>query len=150
MKPCKVFVLDTLFKQAPWPGALDLHFMLHWLCQYFASSLENLRRVQKRSSFLCSSGSCEDGTLHSNCPWHTLHAGTLTWCPSSSFHAPLTLSNFCFESRNKVHFSATVVAVGMKDCIVIVLDTFFKHTSWTGSPDLHFTLPWLCQNLCRV
>ena len=45
MKPCIVITLDTLFKQAPWPGALDLHFTLHWLCQNFASSLENLRRV---------------------------------------------------------------------------------------------------------
>ena len=69
IKPCIVIVLDTLFKQAPSPGAL------------------------------------------------------------ASFHAPLTLSNFCVESRNKVHFSATVVAVGMKACIVIVLDTLFKHTS---------------------
>ena len=30
------------------------------------------------------------------------------------------------ESRNKVHFSAAVVAVKMKPCIVIVLDTPFK------------------------
>ena len=71
MKPCIVIVLDTLFKQAPSPGALDLHL----------------------------------------------------------FHAPLTLSNFCVKSGNKVHFSATVVVVGMKACIVIVLDTLFKHTS---------------------
>ena len=34
----------------------------------FASSLENLRRVWEYTSFLCSSGSCEDETLHSNCP----------------------------------------------------------------------------------
>ena len=70
MKPCIVIVLDTLFKQAPSPGALDLHFTL-----------------------------------------------------------PLTLLNFCVKSRNKVHFSARVVAVGMKACIVIVLDLLIKHTS---------------------
>ena len=70
MKPCIVIVLDTPFKQAPSPGALDLH------------------------------------------------------C-----YAPLTLPNFSVKSRNKVHFSATVVAVGMNACIVIVLDTLFKHTS---------------------
>ena len=45
MKPCIVITLDTLFKQAPWPDALDLPFMLHWLCQNLESSLENLRRV---------------------------------------------------------------------------------------------------------
>ena len=45
MKPCIVITLDTLFKQAPWPSALDLDFTLHWLCQNFASSLENLRQV---------------------------------------------------------------------------------------------------------
>ena len=45
MKPCIVTTLDTLFKQAPWPSALDLDFTLHWLCQNFASSLENLCRV---------------------------------------------------------------------------------------------------------
>ena len=45
MKSCIVIVLDTLFKHAPWPSALDLHFTLHWLCQNFVSSLENLSRV---------------------------------------------------------------------------------------------------------
>ena len=69
MKPCIVIVLDTLFKQAPSPGAFDLHFTLHDFVKFLG------------------------------------------------------------KSRNKVHFSATVVAVGMKACIVIVLDLLFKHTS---------------------
>ena len=45
MKPCMVITctLDKLFEPAPWPGALDLHYMLQWLRQNFASSLENLR-----------------------------------------------------------------------------------------------------------
>ena len=45
MKPCIVITLDTHFKKAPWPSALDLDFTLHWLCKKFVLSLENLRRV---------------------------------------------------------------------------------------------------------
>ena len=35
-------------------------------------------------------------------------------------------STICVESGNKLHFFAAVVAVRMKPCIVIVLDTLFK------------------------
>ena len=49
--------------------------------------------------WLCSSDSWEYETLHSNYPWQTLQAGTLTQCPWPSFHAPLTLSKVCIESR---------------------------------------------------
>ena len=40
-----------------------------------------------------------------------------------SFVRPSTI---CVESGNKLHFFAAVVAVRMKPCIVIVLDTLFK------------------------
>ena len=105
---------------------------------------------------LCSSDSWEYETLHSNYPWHTFQEGTLTQCPWPWFHAPLTLSKFCVESRkftlsleiisNKVNFFAAVLAVRMKPCIVIVLDTLFKKAPWPGALDLDFTLHWLCQN----
>ena len=52
-----------------------------------------------QGALLCSSDSWEYETLHSNYPWNTLPAGTLTQCPWPSFHAPLTLSKFCVESR---------------------------------------------------
>ena len=94
---------------------------------------------------LCSRDSWEYETLHSNYPWHTLQAGTLTQCPWHWFHAPLTLSKIYVESRNKVHFFAAVLAVRMKPCIVIVLDKLFKQAPWSGALDLHFTLHWLCQ-----
>ena len=35
-------------------------------------------------------------------------------------------STICVESGNKLHFFAAVVAVRLKPCIVIVLDTPFK------------------------
>ena len=54
------------------------------------------------------------------------------------------------ELRNKVHFSAAVVAASIKPCIVIVLDTLFKHTPLTGALDLHLTLYWLCKILFQV
>ena len=50
------------------------------------------------------------------------------------------------ESRNKVHFSAAVIAGSMKPCIVIVLDTLNNHLLWHGALDLHFMLHWLCPN----
>ena len=68
-------------------------------------------------------------TLHSICAWHSLWAHTMTRCPWPTFHAPLPLSNFYVESRNKMHFSAAAMAVSMKPCIVVVFDTLFKHTS---------------------
>ena len=52
-----------------------------------------------QGALLCSSDSWKYETLHSNYPWHTLQAGTLTRCPWPSFHAQLTLSNICVESR---------------------------------------------------
>ena len=66
----------------------------------------------------------------------------MTWCPWPTFHAPPTLSKFYVKSRNKVNFSATVIAGSMKPCIVIVLN---NHTIWRDL-DLHFMLHWLCQN----
>ena len=62
-------------------------------------------------------------------PWYTLWAHNMTRCPWPTFHAPPTLSKFYVKSRNKVHFSAAVMAVSMKPCIVVVLDTL-KHTPW--------------------
>ena len=67
MKPCIVIVLDTLFKQAPWPGA-------PWPSFSRTTDFDKiLRRVQKiyvesrnKVHFLAASGSCEDETLHSN------------------------------------------------------------------------------------
>ena len=49
MKPCIVITLDTLFKQAPWPGALDLYFTLDCLYQYFVSSRKIY--VESRNNF---------------------------------------------------------------------------------------------------
>ena len=39
LKPCIVIVLDILFKHTLWSCALDLDFMLQWLCYDFTSSL---------------------------------------------------------------------------------------------------------------
>ena len=90
--------------------------------------------------------SWEYETLHCNCPWHTLQPRTLTWCPWLTFHAPLTLSKFYFKSRNKVHFSAALIAGSTKPCIVILLDTLNNHAPWPGALDRHFTLHRLCKN----
>ena len=48
-----------------------------------------------QGALLWSSDSWEYETLHSNYPWHTLQAGTLTRCHWPSFHSPLTFSKFC-------------------------------------------------------
>ena len=69
----------------------------------------------------------------------------MTRCPWPSFHAPPPLLKFYVEPRNKGHFFVAVIALGMKHCIVIVLDTLFEHTPWPGALDLHFTLHWLCR-----
>ena len=34
MNYCIQIVIDILKKHAPWSGTLDIHLMLHWLCQY--------------------------------------------------------------------------------------------------------------------
>ena len=39
VKPCVTIVLDILFKHALWTGALDLDFVLEWLCHDFMSSI---------------------------------------------------------------------------------------------------------------
>ena len=44
----------------------------------------------------------------------------------STFRPFVRLSTVCVESGNKLHFFAAVVAVRMKPCIVIVIDTLFK------------------------
>ena len=81
LKPCIVIVLDIPFKHAPWPwpifhGLLTLKFFTSKFC------------------FLDISDSCKCETLHSNCPWHTLQARTLTRWPWPIFHSPLTLLIF--------------------------------------------------------
>ena len=139
MKACIVNVLDTLSKHTSWTGSPDLHFTLHWLCQ-------NLRRVQKLSTFLCSINSWKYKTLHSNCPCYTLQPHTMTWCPWPTFHAPLTLSKFYVKSRNKVHFSAAVISGSILPCIVIIFDSLNNHALWPGALDLHCMLHWLCPN----
>ena len=40
MKPCIIIVLDLLYKHAPWPCTLDLHFTLLWLCQILSCEVE--------------------------------------------------------------------------------------------------------------
>ena len=82
--------------------------------------------------------------VHSNCPQHSLQTCTMTRCPWPRFRAPVTLSWFHVESSIKVRFSVAVIAVGVKPCIVIILDIFFKHDLWPGALDLNLTLKWLC------
>ena len=92
--------------------------------------------------FFCTNDSQDYDTLHSNCPWYTLQAHTLTRYHTfhapltiSTFHAPLTISEFYIENNTKVCLSVLMVARIMKSCIVIILTcTFFP---------LHFTLQWL-------
>ena len=64
---------------------------------------------------LCSSDSWEYETLHSIFPWHTLQEGTLTQCPWPWFHAPLTLSKFCVESR-KFTSSLEIKFISLQQC----------------------------------
>ena len=68
-----------------------------------------------QGALLCSSDSWEYETLHSNYPWHTLQAGTLTQCPWPWFHAPLTLSKFCVESR-KFMSSLEIKFISLQQC----------------------------------
>ena len=75
-------------------------------------------------SFLDIRDSCESETLHSNCPWHTLQARTLTRCPWPIFHGPHWLWKFL---RRSLVFSPSEIAASLKPCIVIVLDIPFKH-----------------------
>ena len=132
MKPYIVIVLDTLNNQAPWPGALDL-----------APPTLSKFYVKPRNKVHFSVAVIAKGikTLHSNCAWHTLWAHTMTRCPWPTFHRfHWTLWKFYVKSRNKVHFSAAAMAVSMKPCIVVVLDTLFKHTPWPfffAWPTLH-------------
>ena len=53
--------------------------------------VEVLSTFTSKFGFLNIRDSCESETLHSNCPWHTLQARTLTQCPWPIFHGPLTL-----------------------------------------------------------
>ena len=119
-----------------------------FICSFVHSSVRPSVRQSVHNScqvaLLCSSDSWKYETLHSNYLWHTLQAGTLTRCPWPSFHAPLTLSKFCVESRKFtssleikfISFPAAVVAVRMKPCIVFVLYTHFKEAPWPGALDL--------------
>ena len=56
--------------------------------------VEVLSTFTSKFGFLEIRDSCESETLHSNCPWHTLQACTLTQCPWPIFHGPLTLIIF--------------------------------------------------------
>ena len=52
MKPCIVIVLDTLFKQSPWPGALGLDFTLHWPTLHAVVILPNAGAISTSAEFL--------------------------------------------------------------------------------------------------
>ena len=63
VKPCIVIVLDIIYKQALGSSALDLDFMLQWLCHDFTSS-----PAFKNIFSEVTSDSRESQTLHSNYP----------------------------------------------------------------------------------
>ena len=113
MKPCIVIVL---INHTIWHGALNLHFMLHRLCQNFMLSLEikcislqysweyeTLQRncawhtlwahTMTRCISLCSSNGFEYESLHSGCPWHTFQAHTMTIFAWPTLHAVVISRN---------------------------------------------------------
>ena len=106
---------------------------------------EVLSTFTSQFGFLNIRDSCKSETLHSNCPWYTLQACTLTRCPWPIFHGPLT-SKFL---RQSLVFSTSEIAASLKPCIVIVLDMPFKHAPSPGALDLYFTVHWLWKFLRR-
>ena len=100
--------------------------------------------LRRSFCFLCISDSCDCETLHSNCPWHTLQACKLNQCPWPIFHGPLTLLIFTSKLCRSLVFSASVIAMSVKPCMVIVLDIPFKHAPWPSALDLYFMVHWLC------
>ena len=87
MKPCIVIVLDTLNTNTLWPGAIDLHFMLHWLCQNFMLS-QKIKYISLQQWIAGSMKPCiviVFDTLFEHTPWpgaFDLHF-TLHWlCPN--------------------------------------------------------------------
>ena len=123
MKPCIVIVLDPLNNQTLWCGALDLHFMLYWLCQNFMLSLE-IWCISLQYSW-------EFETLQRNCAWHTLWAHTMTRCswllfmlhwPCPNFTSRLEIKCISLCSSNGCEYETL-----HSGCL---LDTLFKHTPW--------------------
>ena len=125
VKHCKVIVLNILFKHTLWPSALDLDFMLHWLCHDFTSSLALLTAILVLNIFLWTDDSCGCLTLHSNCPQLFKHA-----LRPDAIDLDFVLERLCHNFKSslalftsslafKVYISEAVIAVSIKPCIFV-------------------------------
>ena len=134
-----VIFIDTLYNHPPWPGALDLHFMLHRLWQKKILSLE-IKCISLQQWYL--------GVWYLDYLLPLIHSTTThhDLVPVTDISCSTDFVKIYVESRNKVQFSAAVIAGSMKPCIVIILDTLNNHLLWHGALDLHFMLHWHCPN----
>ena len=134
VRPCKVTVHNIPFKHVLWPGALDLHFMLQWLCHNFTSALA-LKSV-----------------------FQTLHAAVVVslqlWlflCSCDCFSAAMVVSLQLWLFLCSCHtgvvslqlshsgcFPAAVVAESVWPSVIFGLNIIFQHTLWSGDLDIHF------------
>ena len=97
MKPCIVIVIGTLFKHKPWPYAINIQFMLHWLQQYL------LRVVVIAASIK----HCIESVFKSHSSSKHYDPVPLTYISrSNNFIKIYVVQKLYFESRNEVHFSA--------------------------------------------
>ena len=138
VKHCIVIVLNILFKHTLWPSALDLDFMLHWLCHDFTSSLALLTAILVLNIFLWTDDSCGCLTLHSNCPQLFKHA-----LRPDAIDLDFVLERLCHNFKSslalftsslalKVYISEAVIAVSIKPCIFVAfvrLSTIYIESS---------------------
>ena len=88
-----------------------LVYLFHLMLVNLSYEIEN-REIQTRGSIVLVGN--EALSMH------------LDAVPLTTFYAPMTLSKFYVEPRIIVHFSAAVIDVSMKPCIVIFLQILFE------------------------
>ena len=107
--------------------------MLHRLWQNFISSLE-IKCISLQQWYL--------GVWYLEYLLSLIHLTTThhDLVPLTDISRSTDFVKIYVESRNKVHFSAALIAGSMKPCIVIVLDTLNHHRPWCPWPTFHAPL----------
>ena len=134
IKPCKVFLLNVLTQQIPWPGDLDLYFG----CSDFDIIYVNVPDLLK-----CKTSSHQ--TLHSASPRCTDLAGILTRWPWPIFCPSAPFTHF----TSMFNISSTIRPTSIKPRVVFLLNVWTLQVPWLGDLDLYFALHWLLHFLRR-
>ena len=156
MKTCKVIVLNIIYKHAPWPSILDLHFLLSSTLSEFyidlntkvCCSIPMMARIMKPCIVIVLD------ILYKHAPWTgTLDLHLMVHQYSTSMHheqVPWTYISWSINTLQACtmnrypgptsHGPSILYKhapwTGTMDLHLMVLDILYKHAPWSGSLDI--------------